>query len=261
MNFLNHKGMTLVEVVVAILILGIAAIPLLKLFVTGNAFVFKARHEVVALNFAQELMEEVKSLPYNRTGMVRSGEGHSNEIVLSSYASNINSGYLLSITAGKGAGQVRKVLFFDELTKVVAVDPAWEPEKKPDNSSHYLLILNGTLMTGLVRGADACSIRLAGAENPLNDYYKGYYVTISGGTGSGQARKITGYDGSTKVAMLEKDWNTIPDDSSIYKLYRSDYLIELIETTDMLKTIRVKTFYSDKGINKEVFLTSEKLKR
>lgn len=261
MNLLNHKGMTLVEVVVSVLVLGIAAIPLLKLFMTGNSFVFKARHEIVALNFAQELMEEVKILPYNRTGMVRSGGGNSNEIVLSRNASNINSGHLLSITAGKGEGQVRKVLFFDELTKVVAVNPAWEPEKKPDNSSHYLLVLNGTLMTGLVRGAGTCSIQLAGAENPLNDYYKGYYVSISGGAGSGQTRKITGYDGNTKVAVLEKDWDTMPDDSSLYKLYRCNYLIEFIETTDLLKTIRVKTFYFDKDASKEVFLTSEKLKR
>ena len=55
----NREGMSLIEVIVATLLLAIAIIPLLQFFITGSTLTATARHEVTALNFAQEL-EELK---------------------------------------------------------------------------------------------------------------------------------------------------------------------------------------------------------
>lgn len=56
--------MSLIEVVVAILILGIITVPLVNFFLTGNVYTAMARHDLTALHLAQEKLEEIKSKPY-----------------------------------------------------------------------------------------------------------------------------------------------------------------------------------------------------
>lgn len=62
--FKNKGGMSLIEVVVAILILGIITVPLVNFFLTGNVFTAIAHHDLTALHLAQEKLEEIKSKPY-----------------------------------------------------------------------------------------------------------------------------------------------------------------------------------------------------
>jgi len=44
----------------------------------------------------------------------------------------------------------------------------------------------------------------------------GFVITLDGGTGSGQTRVITAYNGTTKVATVYPDWDTAPDATSTY---------------------------------------------
>jgi hypothetical protein len=44
----------------------------------------------------------------------------------------------------------------------------------------------------------------------------GFVITLDGGTGSGQTRVITGYNGTTKVATVYPNWTTPPDATSTY---------------------------------------------
>lgn len=44
----------------------------------------------------------------------------------------------------------------------------------------------------------------------------GFVITLDGGTGSGQTRAITAYNGTTKVASVYPDWETNPDATSTY---------------------------------------------
>jgi hypothetical protein len=41
-------------------------------------------------------------------------------------------------------------------------------------------------------------------------------ITITGGTGVGQTRTISAYDGGTKTATVSSAWTTVPDDTSTY---------------------------------------------
>jgi len=82
-----------------------------------------------------------------------------------------------------------------------------------------------------------------GANGSILDYYKGWWVKIISGTGSGQVRKIKSYDNSTKIATIYSsadqislgnpspiiglDFNTIPDITSTYGLYPCNYLMEI----------------------------------
>lgn len=58
------------------------------------------------------------------------------------------------------------------------------------------------------------SITLAAAATGSN--LTGFVITLDGGTGAGQTRVITAYNGTTKVATVYPDWDTAPDATSTY---------------------------------------------
>ena len=51
------------------------------------------------------------------------------------------------------------------------------------------------------------------------------FVKITGGTGTGQVRKITDYNGTSKTAGVDIIWDTVPDGTSVYKIDSSFYYI------------------------------------
>jgi len=69
------------------------------------------------------------------------------------------------------------------------------------------------------------AIVLASDSSTTTDYYKDMFLKIINNTGQGQIRKIISYDGSTKTAIIEKDWNIIPNNTSVYRLGSEYYYI------------------------------------
>lgn len=71
-----------------------------------------------------------------------------------------------------------------------------------------------------VKGATATTITLDDFSSSVNDFYKDRTIRIVAGTGAGQARLISAYDGSTKIATLAPapalPWDTVPDLTSRY---------------------------------------------
>lgn len=66
-------------------------------------------------------------------------------------------------------------------------------------------------------------IKLSSSANSTNDYYKGWWIKITSGTGVEQTRRLSSYDGTTKVANITTSWITIPDATSNYSLYSNYY--------------------------------------
>ena len=62
------------------------------------------------------------------------------------------------------------------------------------------------------------TITLDASASSTDDYYNGLWVYVTGGTGVGQARLITDYVGSTKVATIAPNWVTNPDNTSTFAL-------------------------------------------
>ncbi|HXG30003.1 MAG TPA: phage tail sheath family protein [Thermodesulfobacteriota bacterium] len=62
------------------------------------------------------------------------------------------------------------------------------------------------------------TITLANTASGVNDAYNGMRIEITGGTGSGQVRTITDYDGATFVATVDSPWTTVPDNTSTYRI-------------------------------------------
>ena len=186
--FLNQKGMSLIEVTVALLIFGVTIIPLLCMYRDGIIYAAVAGEKVAVLNLARGLIEEIKGIPDARLGLVQGAAGN-------------------TVTLEQRAGGAR-------------------------------------------------------------DYYQNYNLAICRGTGSGQIKKITGYDGVTHQAVLDSDWQVLPDTSSFYLLYRCcptdyHYTINVVagSITGLTKTIKVTVYYTEKNQERQISLTTERLVR
>jgi len=93
--------------------------------------------------------------------------------------------------------------------------------------------------------ATASSIVLDASASAVNDHFKDLFVRITSGTGVGQIRQITAYNGTTKEATISGTWTTIPDSSSTYTI--SGYLESA--DIDLGKIVKVKRnwFYGQFG--------------
>lgn len=77
------------------------------------------------------------------------------------------------------------------------------------------------IRTGTAQAGGASSITLDASASAITDYYVGCYVNITNNTPSnalGQARRITAYNGSTKVATVEGTYGTNPSSSSTFEV-------------------------------------------
>ena len=72
--------------------------------------------------------------------------------------------------------------------------------------------------TGTAQAGTSTTITLKSSSSSTDDYFNGLYITITGGTGSGQVRIITDYVGSTKVATVDSAWTTAPNSTSTYSI-------------------------------------------
>lgn len=70
--------------------------------------------------------------------------------------------------------------------------------------------------TATAQAGAAGTITLDASASATDDFYKGETIYIVGSTGIGQARIITSYVGSTKVATIQPNWVTNPSSSSVF---------------------------------------------
>jgi hypothetical protein len=153
-------------------------------------------------------------------GTVPDNTSTANSIKLAADASGANDIYnenIVVLTGGTGAGQTRLIADYVGAAKTAAVRNAWFTT--PDNTTVYRIYpFSGILLsnTGLAVAATADTITLNASAQAVADVYVGHTIFISGGTGLGQARLITGYT-AERVATVTPDWDVTPGAaSSIY---------------------------------------------
>ena len=168
--------------------------------------------------------------------------GAAQTITLDAAASAVDTYYvgsMVGITEGTGAGQARRIVQYVGATKVATVEEPWETN--PDATSVFAIIAMGheghTLHgTGTAGANDSITFDANGSAT--NNIYNDQMVHIVAGTGIGQVRLITAYDGGTKVATVTPNWETNPDNTSVYhvdKDGRKD--VSLIEGGDATDAI------------------------
>lgn len=82
-----------------------------------------------------------------------------------------------------------------------------------------LFVGNNVLQAGTARSGTSGGIQLSTSASDVDNFYNDQIVKITSGTGSGQYKKIIGYNGSTKVAFVDAPWEVSPNTSSKYEIY------------------------------------------
>ena len=77
--------------------------------------------------------------------------------------------------------------------------------------------------TGTAQSGASGSITLQASATSITDAFKRSYIYIISGTGSGQSREITAYNGTTKVATVTPNWGVNPDNTSVYRIVTQEH--------------------------------------
>ena len=141
-------------------------------------------------------------------------------ITLATGASAVAGAYdpsLIAIVLGTGAGQSRNILQYDGAARIAYVGRNWKTV--PDATSEYILYADAGrehVNEGLLQDATISTATLNLLASSLDDAYNGQTLFIRAGTGDDQARRVLDYDGATKIAIVDRDWEVIPNGNSVY---------------------------------------------
>lgn len=175
-------------------------------------------------------------------------------------------GSLIVITGGTGAGQARFCTAYDGGTGIATVG-TWATN--PDATSDYVIIpfdeiVGATAPTaaqvadavwdearadhtsegsfgallyapheGTAQAATASTITLdVTGSSSTDDFYNYAFVKIIAGTGAGQSRQVSDYNGTTKVATVSLNWTTTPSTDSRY-IVMTDFGIDAATTAQI----------------------------
>ncbi len=75
-----------------------------------------------------------------------------------------------------------------------------------------------TTSTGIAQGGSVNTITLKNASVYTDDQPNGMFITLTSGTGSGQARHVEDYVASTKLLTVYPAWDIAPDNTTHYKV-------------------------------------------
>ena len=168
----------------------------------GNRLIRNAPYHLTyhAFNSGQDTM--VSGLAASMTAQV-SLNGGTFTTITATPAENASTGiYTVALTAAEMTGDEVAVLFTDGSMSDLFILFDFEP----------------SLDSGVVTGVGASALTLRSAASATDNYYNGATLEIARGTGAGQTRSITDYDGSLKIVTIDRVWITNPDTSSVYQI-------------------------------------------
>lgn len=143
-----------------------------------------------------------------------------NAIKFDGGASSADNAYdpaMIVILDGDGAGQCRMIYQYNGTTKTAYVDRDWKVQ--PTTGATFAIIADPGrehVNEGLAQAGGANTITLNANASADNDAYVGQIVFLRGGTGADQASHIIAYNGTTKVATVNKNWAVQPDNTTTY---------------------------------------------
>ncbi len=78
------------------------------------------------------------------------------------------------------------------------------------------------ISSGTAQAGSAHSITLDAGETAGDHIFNRNLIVLQAGTGAGQTRTIVDYDGTSKIAVIDRDWVTNPDATSEYSIIPDD---------------------------------------
>jgi len=170
-------------------------------------------------NSAGRRLREIGTSVIRENTAQGAGTGN-NQVQLDAGASATNGIYdpsVIVLTGGTGQGQCRMIIEYDGATKTATVDRNWRTN--PDATTTFQILAypgREHVNEGLVTAATATTVTLNTAASSDDNAYLGQTIFIRSGTGEDQARVIASYVGATKIALLNRPWDTTPDTTSGY---------------------------------------------
>lgn len=146
-------------------------------------------------------------------------------------------GHLLLHATATGA-DVTDMMYYVSATDPRASLPAAVWDRVLTGATHNIAssagrrlreISGGIVWTGTAQAGSTNSITLDTGASSVNGTYDPAMIRIVSGTGSGQARLILDYTGSTRVAILDRDWRVAPDNTSVFEIVAAPNLLSTNE--------------------------------
>ena len=143
-----------------------------------------------------------------------------NTITLSTGASSVDGTYdpsTVAIVGGTGAGQTRLILQYEGATRIATVDRNWKVA--PDGTSVFTINSHPGrehVNEGLAQAGAANTITLNPLASSVDGTYIGQMLFLRSGTGEDQAALVVDYDGTTKIATVDRNWGVAPDATTGY---------------------------------------------
>lgn len=147
-----------------------------------------------------------------------------------SATSHIYTEALLVIDTGVAIGEGHHILSYNGTTKVAIIDDAWITQPVAGDTYQIYASSAFDAVTGLAQAGGANTITLQSIASASNDLYLNQSIYIPSGTGAGQRRRITAYNGTTKVATVSSNWIINPDNTSAYMIYEGNQVSVDINT-------------------------------
>jgi hypothetical protein len=112
----------------------------------------------------------------------------------------------------------------------------------PNDASFGDVVADTPDQTGQIQSGSntTTTAHLSLSANSANDYYNGWWIKVTSGTGANQVRRIKSYNGSTRVATIYDssdpddgmDFSTVLDNTSNYALYPCQYVMMIWDETN-----------------------------
>jgi len=81
------------------------------------------------------------------------------------------------------------------------------------------------VQSGIAQSGGAATITLASSASSNDDVYNGLQISLTGGTGDGEALVITDYDGASRLATVASSWTMQPDATTRYEIKSNEVQI------------------------------------
>jgi peptidoglycan/xylan/chitin deacetylase (PgdA/CDA1 family) len=141
------------------------------------------------------------------------------------------------ITKGAGVGQIRKISAYSA-ARVLTPSTAFSPAL--DTTSQYEIFISenaGTIATG-----GTTSVTLPATASNQDKKYVGAFIVTTGGTGTGQVRKITGHT-TSRVVTVDLAFSPALDATATYEVfYNSQEVLVTNETGNALQFVYTNPF-------------------
>jgi hypothetical protein len=109
------------------------------------------------------------------------------------------------------------------VTNATVVERVLKAIKSATCAGQVALESQTAVRTGTAQAGGANTITLDTGASAVDDFYRSMPIRLTGGTGSGQIRKVVSYNGTSKVATVDIAWGTNPNSSSTFRVSKGVY--------------------------------------